>query len=413
MITIYTVAYNEAMLLQFMIDHYRSRFPNCKIILYDNMSTDNTQMIAKENNCEIISYDTNNQIKDSKYLEIKNQCWKTASTDWVLICDVDELFNITESDLKKEEFAGTTIIQSEGFNMINMKDNCNLSEITCGIKSPQYNKTYLFNKKYIDEINYSPGCHICTPVGNIKLSKTVYPAYHYKYINLNFQIARYTLYASRLSSENKQNHWGCDYLFTEAQIRNQFSDERKKASEIIKSKFTQDWFSSCIPNWEKELKHLVGKENLNFLEIGSFEGRSACWLLQNVLTHSTSRITCIDTFPEGLESSFNNNIFRINRVSNVDKRIGESQSILRALPLNFYDFIYIDGSHKASDVLEDAVISWRLLKQAGILIFDDYEWAGATLLTDKPKLAIDAFLRCFQGQYDVLHKQRQVIIRKR
>ena len=45
MITIYTFTYNEELLIKFMIDHYKLRFPNCKIIVYDNESTDNTKKL--------------------------------------------------------------------------------------------------------------------------------------------------------------------------------------------------------------------------------------------------------------------------------------------------------------------------------------------------------------------------------
>ena len=36
------------------------------------------------------------------------------------------------------------------------------------------------------------------------------------------------------------------------------------------------------------------------------------------------------------------------------------------------DLIYIDGSHLAKDVLSDAILSWKLLKPSGVMIFDDY-----------------------------------------
>jgi len=65
-------------MLPFMIKWYRERFPNCLIIVYDNESTDRSVQIALENNCKVISYSTNNQLSDSKYLEIKNNCWKTV-----------------------------------------------------------------------------------------------------------------------------------------------------------------------------------------------------------------------------------------------------------------------------------------------------------------------------------------------
>src|SRR5437868_2701075 len=64
-------------------------------------------------------------------------------------------------------------------------------------------------------------------------------------------------------------------------------------------KFHTDWFDVHIPIWEKCLGSMSGKADLRFLEVGSFEGRSACWLLQNILTHDSARLTCVDI---GLES---------------------------------------------------------------------------------------------------------------
>jgi hypothetical protein len=60
--------------------------------------------------------------------------------------------------------------------------------------------------------------------------------------------------------------------------------------------FQQDWFSTNIPVWENVLKKFKGKPGLSFLEIGCFEGRSTLWLLTNILTHPTSKITVMDTF---------------------------------------------------------------------------------------------------------------------
>src|SRR5947209_18253353 len=61
-------------------------------------------------------------------------------------------------------------------------------------------------------------------------------------------------------------------------------------------KFTYDFFSDNIGQWQKDLGRFAGCPDLAFLEIGSFEGKSTCWLLQNILTHETSRITCVDVF---------------------------------------------------------------------------------------------------------------------
>lgn len=65
--------------------------------------------------------------------------------------------------------------------------------------------------------------------------------------------------------------------------------------------FTQDWFSVNIPLWTELFGPIMGQPNLRFLEIGSFQGRSSVWLLQNVLTHPTSRLTCVDTWEGSAE----------------------------------------------------------------------------------------------------------------
>ena len=70
-ISIFVICYNEEIILQKFINHYRTRFPNCEITIYDNMSTDNSRQIAIKNGCKVLEYDSNNEIRDDLYLEIK------------------------------------------------------------------------------------------------------------------------------------------------------------------------------------------------------------------------------------------------------------------------------------------------------------------------------------------------------
>src|SRR3989344_8187879 len=140
--------------------------------------------------------------------------------------------------------------------------------------------------------------------------------------------------------------------------------------------FLTDWFSKQIPVWENHLAHLKGKPDLRFLEIGSFEGRSACWLLKNILTHASAKLTCIDPFPVigaetirkyaqahewqikepypeciDIERRFDANIAATGAAHKVIKRKGVSQETLRELPLHSFDVIYVDGSHFPPDAL--------------------------------------------------------------
>jgi len=229
MITIYILTYNEEALIEFTIKHYRNRFPNCKLVLLDNQSTDGTKDIAIKYGASIQEFDTNNQIDDFKYLELKNNCWKCAGTDWVLICDSDELLDITEIDLKFEESLGSTIIRSEGYNMVNMNDNMDFESIDCGVRAEQYDKYLVLKRKHLQDINYNPGCHGARPVGNIVYSKKAYKLYHYKFLNPDYQIARYAMYASRLSDNNKKFNMGFHYQDSEELIRIHYKNMRDLA----------------------------------------------------------------------------------------------------------------------------------------------------------------------------------------
>lgn len=69
--------------------------------------------------------------------------------------------------------------------------------------------------------------------------------------------------------------------------------------------------------------------------------------------------------------------------------------------MDFYDIIYIDGSHVNKDVLEDAIIAMRLLKEGGVLIFDDY--ARRDLSYSDPRFGIQTFFKFYGESFDVLH----------
>ena len=188
-------------------------------------------------------------------------------------------------------------------------------------------------------------------------------------------------------------------------------DEIKKTNYI----FTQDWFTGNIINWTHFLKELKDKPNLRFLEIGSYQGRSTVWLLENILTHDTSSITCIDTFAGSAEhlKDYQHDLQTLFQVfcHNIYNFKNKSQIVLKQINEQ-YDFVYIDGDHIASSVIEDAILSFSLLKKGGIMIVDDYEWSCNKTPIDDPKPAIDAFLLIYADKINVLFKNNQVIIEK-
>ncbi|OCR00876.1 hypothetical protein BCD67_24455 [Oscillatoriales cyanobacterium USR001] len=176
-----------------------------------------------------------------------------------------------------------------------------------------------------------------------------------------------------------------------------------------KYEFTRDWFSHNIPIWEKHLKHLAGLPGINILEIGSFQGMSACWFLDYLLTDHSAKITCIEP---SFQPQFDDNIAKTGAGEKVTKLAEMSYNALLILPENSFDLIYIDGCHQATSVLEDTLLSWNLAKVGSIIIFDDYEWRDPESKVQITKIGIDIFMAIFQTQMEFLHKGYQIIIKK-
>jgi len=198
--------------------------------------------------------------------------------------------------------------------------------------------------------------------------------------------------------------------------------------------FTEGWFLFNVSGWENHLKELKGKTNIHALEIGSYEGFSAIWQLENILTDPASTITCIDIFDDKVyEERFDQNIKATGVSDKVIKLKGSSEKMLRGLNFEQYDYIYIDGCHLTKWVLSDAVLSWDLLKKGGLMIFDDYHliegkppqyrptgidfidnyiWKKRMRDTRSPEPAIDVFLKIFGPYLKVVFKRHQVVVKK-
>ena len=41
-----------------------------------------------------------------------------------------------------------------------------------------------------------------------------------------------------------------------------------------------------------------------------------------------------------------------------------------------FDFISVDASHQATDVLSDCVLAFQLLRRGGVMALDDYLWSA-------------------------------------
>lgn len=403
MLTVYTISYNEEVMLPHFIKWYRDRFPLCKIIVYDNQSTDNTKEIALKFNCEVIDYDTNNTLDDNKYLEIKNNCWKNANTDWVFVGDVDEHIDITQKQLKSEEMLGNTIITSFGYNMVNLQENLDIENMNYGCYSEDYSKNVIFNKKHIQEIYYNPGCHISNPTGVVKYSLEQYVLYHKRYVNIDYLTKKYEIYSKRFSEDNIKYNWGVQYNQKRKEITEDFEKHRNNCVYI--PYFTKHNYHN-IDGWfnmEKQYLYLLEKtpEFGIFIELGAWKGKSTSFIVTEMLNRNRKiNFTTVDTFKGvigsseekeneaykqyDLEDIYNTYIKNTKHIKYYNTIVCESDKAASLFYENSVDCLFIDAGHSYTSVKADIEAWLPKMKNGGIMSGHDYgAWEGVKKAVDE------------------------------
>jgi predicted O-methyltransferase YrrM len=191
---------------------------------------------------------------------------------------------------------------------------------------------------------------------------------------------------------------------------------------VPKFEFTNSWFDDTArPVWTQLIPQIAP---VRILEIGSYEGASACFLITQLAEKQRIELHCIDSWIGGtehhprdmpeVEARFKRNIESAAAAfpERVDLHVHKGPSDLRLAMLlaegkaGYFDFAYVDGSHQAPDVLCDAVMAFRLLRVGGMMAFHDYLWAeempyGRDPLRC-PKPAIDAFTNLYARKLRVM-----------
>ncbi|TDQ59838.1 methyltransferase family protein [Mesocricetibacter intestinalis] len=197
--------------------------------------------------------------------------------------------------------------------------------------------------------------------------------------------------------------------------------------------FSKDWFSHNIPPLTNIFSHIQPK---TILEVGSFEGRSTVFFAELARKFQSSvQICCVDTWQGSVEHShinmaeaeqrFLHNVSLISQqIANIEILQFKQSSHQAMIDLlargyaNYFDFIYIDGSHEAPDVLFDALLAHRLCKIGGIIAFDDYLWSPNRPTQDDHYLlvkpAVDHYVNTYQRKLQVIQMQQlyQLYVKK-
>jgi len=209
-------------------------------------------------------------------------------------------------------------------------------------------------------------------------------------------------------------------LMTRSRIKRQYGAQESAFREAMKAgRFCTDWFSPGIPFWLHAFGILDPGKPLQVLEIGSWEGRSVCFILQEF---PKAHVTCVDTWAgsdehvgmdalDRIEGNFDFNTAAYR--DRLTKNKQPSSDFLASCPEEvMFDLIHVDGSHHARDVMIDVTKGFAHLKAGGLMILDDYLWRNYDTLTDNPAIAINAFLKANAGKYALVLVNYQVFLKK-
>ena len=201
---------------------------------------------------------------------------------------------------------------------------------------------------------------------------------------------------------NKKAIFDVFYQYFVNRLKHPFNKNQKKKLKRLHQKYLEtkrtstDYFSINAYYWDL----IISKnfKEFSYLEIGSWEGNSASYILKNF---KTKKVFCVDVWDTNNDSPKEEERNRFESFIFNLKEFKERFSFFKGTSDKFFknnsqkfDVIYIDGWHEANQVYKDINNSWDYLNVNGIIICDDYFYGDIknNLVNNLPANAINKFI---------------------
>ena len=173
-----------------------------------------------------------------------------------------------------------------------------------------------------------------------------------------------------------------------------------------------------MPNIEAILLYALvkyGTIDLPVVEIGSFKGKSTCWIAHAVRDRGFGKVYAVDHHKGSPELWCNDDFLKKKNINydgntlpeflaNIEKHGVKSfvEPIVKSSMDAVEDwkfpigFLFIDGSHEYEDVKNDFEQWSKFVVKNGLIVFHDSEWAGVKQLLDEQVRGNDKYkIFCF------------------
>lgn len=218
LLEVFTTSWNEPETVERLILWYRHRVPGCLISVCENTNTwaqtKTTDLVSKYS-IKLGMFDTKEKMDEDHLIWIRNTIWKGSTAKFVIVCDSDELVDVTEQDL-------LACNDGEEWNLC----KCHGVELFgheaadggrfFGVDADGYSKSVLFHRASVESMNFAAGSHTCSPTMNMGYLPKWNPAqinlYHTKWQDWDRGLARQHQIRDRgVSEQSVRNGWNFHY----------------------------------------------------------------------------------------------------------------------------------------------------------------------------------------------------------
>lgn len=175
------------------------------------------------------------------------------------------------------------------------------------------------------------------------------------------------------------------------------------------------------PNNMVNIDYIVQQNGVpnNIVEIGCYEGHTTVTMSDRYTSYNQNlTIYAIDPHvgsveieedPEYIHGNFIHNINECNQKNIQYIRKHSEDGLIDLINSNLKpEFIFIDGDHHAGTVMTDLALSFKLIRQGGIILCDDAtDWKytdrnGMAAAQMSPRLAIESFIACNWHKIEII-----------
>lgn len=253
----YAPAWNEELMLPFLIRHYAPWVE--RFVIYDSDSTDGSvELLRRTPKVEVRKVPWIHPDSMVATLQaLHNTCWKESrgAADWVIVADIDEFLYHPDflGYLRRCKKRGVTCIPALGYEMLSERfpeaDATLTSTVRRGVPHGMMSKLRLFDPNAVEETNFGPGGHVAAPTGRI-----VYPKrdrmllLHYKWLGVDYLARRNEMMESTRRARDIEKKWAHHYRTPLPDLVASLEASLAKSIDVIAAG-EQAWLSHKEGRW--------------------------------------------------------------------------------------------------------------------------------------------------------------------